>query len=88
MMREDFEPSRGIEEYVKTFQTRCALDVSFQKSGSPIKLSPDGQLTLFRVLQESLSNVVKHANARRVSVQLDVRSSAGQPQCSRRWQGV
>lgn len=70
MMREDFELSQGLEDYVKTFRERTQLDVRFEKSGSAEKLSPDAQLTLFRVLQESLSNTAKHANARQVQVKL------------------
>jgi len=70
MMREDFELSQGIEDYVKTFQDRTQLEIRFEKSGLAEKLSPDAQLTLFRVLQESLSNTAKHAQARQVRVKL------------------
>lgn len=70
MMREDFELSRGLEEYVHTFRERTQLPVSFEREGSPEKLSPDAQLTLFRVLQECLSNAAKHAQAADVQVKL------------------
>jgi len=70
MMREDFELASGLEEYVQTFQDRTQLKVNFEKHGHPEKLSPDAQLTLFRVLQECLSNAAKHAHAQEVRVQL------------------
>jgi signal transduction histidine kinase len=70
MMREDFELASGLEEYAQTFQDRTQLKVNFEKHGHPEKLSPDAQLTLFRVLQECLSNAAKHAHAQEVQVQL------------------
>lgn len=71
MMREDFELGQGLEDYVKTFSERTQQDIRFERSGLPRKLTPDAQLSLFRVLQESLSNALKHAEARQVRVKLD-----------------
>ncbi len=70
MMREDFELDQGLEEYVKTFADRTQLTTSFQRFGTPVRLQPDLQLALFRVLQECLSNCAKHAGASRVEVRL------------------
>ncbi len=59
--------------YVEEFSARTGLDVH-------LSLSPDdpeqgGQVatTLFRVLQESLTNVVRHAHATRIDVSLHLR---------------
>jgi signal transduction histidine kinase len=71
MMREDFELDRGVDEYIKTFRERTQLPVTFERSGVPGKLDPDAQLAIFRVLQECLSNAVKHAEAKSVQVKLD-----------------
>ena len=71
MMREDFELTQGLEEYVKTFRERTQLDVHFERTGLPRKLQPDAQLALFRILQECLTNTVKHAEARSARVTLD-----------------
>ena len=71
MMREDFELAQGLEDYVKTFRDRTQLEIRFERSGVPRKLSPDAQLALFRILQEGLSNAAKHAQAKGVSVKLD-----------------
>jgi signal transduction histidine kinase len=70
MMREDFDLGVGLEDYVKTFRDRTQVDVNFVKSGIPDKLPPESQLALFRVLQECLSNAVKHAGAKKVEVKL------------------
>lgn len=70
MLREDFDLIQGISDYVKTFRDRTQLDASFEKSGLPQRISPDAQLTLFRVLQECLNNTAKHAAAKQVQVKL------------------
>ncbi|HZH16419.1 MAG TPA: sensor histidine kinase [Archangium sp.] len=71
MMREDFELTQGLEEYVKTFGDRTQVDLRFERTGLPRKLTPDAQLALFRILQECLSNAVKHAQPKQVQVKLD-----------------
>lgn len=70
MMREDFDLIQGLADYVKTFADRTQMAVHFDRSGLPGKLSPEVQLTLFRVLQECLSNAAKHAAAKDVQVKL------------------
>ena len=49
------------------------LDVVFNVSGSPDALPTSVDLTAYRVVQESLTNVIRHARAR--SVRIDVRYS-------------
>jgi two-component system, NarL family, sensor histidine kinase DegS len=71
MMREDFDLSAGIEDYVKTFGLRVQLPVHFEKSGTALaKPSPEGSLALFRVLQECLSNAAKHAQAKNLHINM------------------
>ena len=71
MMREDFDLASGVEDYVKTFRDRSKLDVKFETSGTGSgRLQPEGALAIFRVLQETLSNALKHAQAQRVEVRL------------------
>ncbi len=71
MMREDFDLAVGLEDYVRTFADRTQLSVSFAKIGvEPRRLAPESSLALFRVLQECLSNAVKHAQAKHVDVKL------------------
>lgn len=68
MMRTDFELVPTVEEYCRTFSERSKLPVRFEKSGVPPPLSNDAQLTIFRVLQEALSNARKHAHAQELAV--------------------
>jgi signal transduction histidine kinase len=56
---------------VERFNDRDALTVKFKVSGEPIKLSSDVETTLFRIAQECLTNVMKHAQATLVTVSLN-----------------
>lgn len=70
MMREDFDLASGLEDYVKTFRERTQLAVTFSAAGTILKVNPEAQLALFRVLQECLSNSLKHASPSAIEVRL------------------
>ncbi len=70
MMREDFDLVPALEEKCRVFGERTRLAVTFEKTGPDHRLDPETELTIFRVLQESLNNVAKHAQARTVKVVL------------------
>lgn len=77
MMRDDFDLATGLEDYVKTFAERTQLAVLFEQAGPFTgRLAPESSLALFRVLQESLSNALKHAQARQVRVSLHFSDAA------------
>jgi signal transduction histidine kinase len=50
---------------------RGGLAVAYQVNATPRELAPNTALALYRVAQEALTNVRKHARAERVAVQLD-----------------
>jgi signal transduction histidine kinase len=52
---------------------RAGLRVELTRQGEPRTLPPAVDLTAYRVIQESLTNVVQHASARSVSVDLAYR---------------
>lgn len=70
MMRADFELVPAVEDYCRTFGDRSKMPVRFEKSGLPRPMTNDAQLTIFRVLQEALTNARKHAEAKELSVGL------------------
>lgn len=47
------------------------FDISFITTGDTIFLDANTELVLFRILQEALNNIVKHAGASLISIQLD-----------------
>jgi two-component system sensor histidine kinase UhpB len=66
----------ALDSQVREFADQTGIDARLTVAGQPATLTPDQQLVLYRVTQESLSNVVQHADARRVEVSL---SFAGTP---------
>lgn len=61
------EALRGILESISLHQH---WDLEFQTYGMEIRLSEAVELNLYRVVMELVHNVQKHANARRLSIQL------------------
>jgi signal transduction histidine kinase len=70
MMREDFDLVPALEDYCQNFGQRAALQVDFHVTGKLPRLDGELALAVFRVLQEGLTNVRKHAQAKRVEVEL------------------
>lgn len=76
MMRKDFDLVQSLSDYCKLCGERFKLAVSFSREGKERPLGAEGQLTLFRILQESLTNAAKHAEAKAVEVKLTFDDSA------------
>lgn len=63
----------ALRALAQDFERRTGIAVDFRVTGSGAPLLPEeADLALFRALQEALSNVARHAGARRVTVQLSV----------------
>jgi signal transduction histidine kinase len=60
MMQEDFDLVSALREACKIAAARQRLDVRFSYTGRELAVGPETALALFRVLQESLTNVAKH----------------------------
>ena len=60
MMKEDFDLVAALSDYCKVFGGRHRLEVKFARVGRERSVGPESALALFRVLQESLTNVSKH----------------------------
>lgn len=60
-----------LEWYIKEFQEqRTGLEIDFQVVGFKKRAIPEIELVLYRIFQESLTNIVKHSKAGQVSVML------------------
>jgi len=60
MMKEDFDLVAALADYCKVAGGRHRLEVKFARVGRERFVGPESALALFRVLQESLTNVSKH----------------------------
>jgi two-component system sensor histidine kinase UhpB len=66
----------ALEAYTESWRTRMPVSVSFQADGfgdRDNRLPPQIELVLYRVVQEALTNVAKHASAGQVRVELSRR---------------
>ncbi|MBW1808257.1 MAG: sensor histidine kinase [Deltaproteobacteria bacterium] len=70
MMRSDFDLVPTLEDYCMTAAQRTGVEISFKVNGSIPRLAGKLQLTTFRVLQEALNNIRKHAQAKNVEIEL------------------
>ncbi len=69
-MLEEMGLKSAIPWYVEGFTTRSGIQVTFDASADFGRLSRDTELALFRVLQESLTNVHRHSGSRTAHVRL------------------
>jgi len=66
----------ALSEWLKErIGKRYGLETQFIDAGDPMPLGEDVEAILFRSVRELLTNVIKHANANRVSISLQRRDS-------------
>lgn len=71
MMRDEFELVPQLENTCTTFTTRHRIPVQLKIDGQPPALNDEQQLTIFRIMQECLTNIAKHASPTVVTVDVD-----------------
>jgi len=59
-----------IRAYVEQYAHRTGLAVTVHAAANFPRLSPQKEIALFRVIQEALNNVIKHATATKVAIVL------------------
>jgi two-component system sensor histidine kinase UhpB len=60
----------ALHSQVRDFADQSRIDAVFNSRGTPPRLTPEQQLVIYRVTQESLSNIAQHAQAHHVEVEL------------------
>jgi signal transduction histidine kinase len=72
---DDFGLGPAVERLAQTFGERSGISTTVETHLAE-RLPPELETTLYRVVQEALSNVVKHAAAQHVSIVLSQRGSS------------
>ena len=73
---DDFGLVPAVERLTDTFREQTGLRVDLESQLGEERLATDAETTLYRVIQEALTNVIKHAGAERVSILLQRKNSA------------
>lgn len=67
---DDFGLVPAVERLVQTFSESSGIDVDLEARIGDTRLPTEVETTIYRIIQEALTNVVKHAESRRVSILL------------------
>jgi len=70
---DDFGLVAALERLTQNFQEQTGIEVDLQATLGDERLPAEVETALYRIAQEALTNVVKHARARRVSLVLQRR---------------
>ncbi len=62
----------ALDWLVQDFRERSGIDAEFMANAQIDRLMPEQATAVFRIVQESLCNVVRHADAKRIDVSLDL----------------
>ncbi len=60
----------ALKWYVQAFESRRGIATDFVQEGEAVRLSSEYETVLFRITQEAMTNIAKHAQASRVTVML------------------
>ncbi|HSL64609.1 MAG TPA: GAF domain-containing sensor histidine kinase [Gaiellaceae bacterium] len=67
---DDFGLVPALERLIETFRGQTGITVELESRLRGVRLPPEAETAVYRIVQEALTNVVKHARARNVSVLL------------------
>ncbi|MCC7161553.1 MAG: GAF domain-containing sensor histidine kinase [Anaerolineae bacterium] len=74
VMLDDLGLGPSLEWYAQEFQTRTGIIVESDILQDELALDQSQATALFRIFQETLTNVARHANATRVNAKLELRA--------------
>ncbi len=73
----DFGLNGALQKLTEAFTERTAVPVNTQLQGEPDQLSPEVANTIYRIAQEALNNIERHAQASQVQLRLALRNGQG-----------
>jgi two-component system sensor histidine kinase UhpB len=72
---DDLGLAEALGELCQRFREKAALPITLDVRGIRTRLQPEMELVLYRITQEALTNVAKHASASDVQIDLERRES-------------
>jgi len=70
----------ALSNYVEQWSEHTGITIDFHSLGlEKQRISPQIESTVYRIVQEALTNVLKHARAKRVSVIVEHRTTSYVP---------
>jgi len=66
----------ALRWFAQSFQPRWGINCEFRLIGEAVRLPADTETVIFRIVQEALSNVARHAGARNATVLLETQPDA------------
>lgn len=70
---DDFGFLAALETDIRSFEERTGIECDLSLPSTPLELPPEVETAAYRIVQEALTNVARHANASRVEIRLRVR---------------
>ncbi|MGH8639411.1 MAG: ATP-binding protein, partial [Burkholderiales bacterium] len=70
-MLDDYGLLPALQWYANDFVRRTGIEVEVQGKETTARLAQSSEIALFRIVQEALNNVAKHAHASKVSITLE-----------------
>ena len=70
-MLDDHGLAAALDWYARNFSKRTGIGVAVRAGEPALRPAPQVEISLFRVAQEALNNVAKHARAHHVEIALD-----------------
>ena len=64
-----------LERYIYDFNENTWINMELNIAGKPCELEPAIEVAIFRIIQESLSNIVKHSKANNATVSIEFLSN-------------
>ena len=76
MMLDDLGLVPTLKQYIQDYEEKTGLSVNWTVMGRETRLPSHTEVTIFRVIQELLTNINKHAHAAHVQVSLDFQNGS------------
>ncbi|OPY68623.1 MAG: Oxygen sensor histidine kinase NreB [Syntrophorhabdaceae bacterium PtaU1.Bin034] len=70
---DDYGLAAAIDHYGKQCAQRAGISINVQGNNGDVRFSPSVENTVFRIVQEALTNVVKHSHATQVDIKVGVK---------------